>query len=80
MTTLSNQLISQSELARKLNVSYPRLARAIRSELISPDARTCGGRLVLFDEARLDEIRSLLDAVKLEHTIERLQNPISIEL
>lgn len=60
MTTAQREpprLISQSELARILNVPSARLAKAIVAGKVRRDAVMLKGRLNVFDLARLEEIR-----------------------
>jgi len=73
-------LVSQSELSRRLNLPARTIANAIKSGKIAPDTVALGGRLNLFDAERIDEIRTLLDAVRLEAAVSRRNNPVGIEL
>jgi hypothetical protein len=67
----ASRLLSQSELSRLLNVSPPRLTRAIRAGQLKPDHELNGGRFGLrfFNADRLPEIRALLLAHKPEVTL-----------
>jgi len=78
MSTLSEQhLISQSELARRLNRPYPQIAKAVQSGRILPHATICRGRLRLFDLAALEEIEA---ALQLETVSHRIANPVQFEV
>lgn len=73
---MSENLISQSELARRLNRPYPQIAKAVQSGRILPHATICRGRLRLFDLDRLDEIEA---ALELETVAQRIANPVEFE-
>ena len=53
-------LISQSEMSRRLNVAEPKLRRALKLHGVKPDV-IAGGRIHLFSIERLDRIRALVN-------------------
>jgi hypothetical protein len=64
-TMSAKNLITQAELIRLLNLPRPRVVRAIRQGLLSPD-EIVSGRLQLFDRSRLPQIERLLLAQRPE--------------
>lgn len=63
MTTLTDsKMISASELSRLVNRPTQRVLKAIHAGVINPDATVLDGRLHLFRESRLDEIKGKLAA------------------
>jgi DNA-binding transcriptional MerR regulator len=52
--------LTQSALGRRLDVSPPRLAKAINTGLLKPD-EIVAGRIRLFNSDRLESIRQILN-------------------
>jgi len=56
------KLISASEMSRITNRPLSRLLKAVKAGAIEADATVMDGRLFLFAESRLDEVREKLSA------------------
>lgn len=57
--TKQTGFLSLSQLARVLDLPYPRISRAVRTKTIAPDG-VIGGRVFVFKSDRIDSIRQLL--------------------